>query len=104
MKLTIDGRRLFPGAELFNLKATHGMPLDFCVDEIINVAGIAVEWPGFIDAARSNGWWDFQTYKATQHALDKAGLPGPMQRGILLGMQKYMMAHAHPLMQEDQRG
>lgn len=28
----------------------------------INEYGFMIDWPEFIEAARRNKWWDFQTY------------------------------------------
>lgn len=94
--ITEDGKRLFPGATLFAMKATHGLPLDFALDRIINDAGMAVDWGGFIDAARENGWWDFQTIEAMGHALSDALLPRDVQREIVARAKLYMLANPHP--------
>lgn len=56
------------GRRLFELKATHGIPLDISVEKI-HGAGVAIEWTEFIKAARSNGWWDFRTIVVIEQAL-----------------------------------
>ena len=91
---------MFDGAVLFELKATHGFPLDFALDRIINQRGCAVDWVGFIEAARSNKWWDFQTYKVLQEGLLDAGLPRGMAREIELRFQRYVLKYPHPAMEE----
>ena len=90
---------LFAGHKLFELKSSQGLPLDFAIDRIINDAGMRVEWPSFIEAARKNKWWDYQTYEALCHALEDAGVDKNVQEGIRRGFQKYVLANPHPLMQ-----
>ena len=45
---TIDGKPMFDGAVLFELKATHGFPLDFSLDRIINQGGCSVDWAALL--------------------------------------------------------
>ena len=97
-RFTVDGKPLFPGALLFDLKATHGLPLDFALDQIIVQKGCAVDWVGFIEAARCNDWWDFQTYEFLCHGMADAQLPGEMQQGIRQGFQRYVLSCPHPKM------
>lgn len=60
---------VFPGDKLFQLKATHGTPLDVSLEIIMGQNALAVDWVGFITEARKNGWWDFQTVAAVEEAL-----------------------------------
>jgi hypothetical protein len=94
--LTEDGKRMFRGDVLFELKATHGFPLDFALDRIINDECMAVDWPAFIDAARKNKWWDFQIYETLCHAMVDAMLPRDMQDAIRTRFQRYVLAYPHP--------
>lgn len=80
--LTDDGKPMFCGRTLFEMKATHGLPLDFALDRIINEEGFVVDWVAFIDAARRNKWWDFQTYEVICHAMEDSMLPKCMQSAI----------------------
>ena len=87
--------KAFDGAALFELKATHGFPLDFAIDRITE-AGVGIDWNGFVEAARMNGWWDFQTYEVVSHALEDAGLP-PMDRDSVRGnLRRFILACPHP--------
>lgn len=61
--------QIFPGERLFELKATHGLPLEVAVDRLFD-SGVRIDWCGFIDCARSNGWYDFQTIRLIEQALD----------------------------------
>lgn len=100
----IDGKMvntispLFDGKTLFNLKATHGLPLDFALDQIINKRGLMVEWPGFVKAARENGWWDFQIMESIKHAMQDAELSKHMQMGIEHRLMAWILANPHPEM------
>lgn len=60
---------LFSGKTVFELKATHGLPLDVAVDRIIVQNNMAINWPEFICAARKNLRWDFQTISDIENAL-----------------------------------
>lgn len=88
--------RMFRGARLFGLKDAHGLPLDFALDAIINDRGMVVEWPGFIEAARAAGWWDYQTLAVMEHALQDAGVARDLTAGIVERAKLYVMAHEHP--------
>ena len=81
------------GKRVFQLKASHGLPLDFALDRIINQGGHAVAWVGFVEEARSNGWWDFQTFKVIEEGMEDAQLPRDMQQAIKGRLKVYMLAH-----------
>jgi alanyl-tRNA synthetase len=88
--------RTFPGATLFELKATHGFPIEFALDRIIDAGFRSVDWPGFIEAARSNEWWDFQTMRVLEEALRDSMLTQSVKRAISDGCKNYILAHRHP--------
>lgn len=96
--LTEDMKQMFRGDVLFDLKCTHGFPLDFALDRIINDEGMAVDWVAFIEAARKNNWWDYQTYEVICHAMEDASISREMQAEILLRFKLYVMANEHPKM------
>ncbi len=73
---------LFPGDTLFHIKDTHGLPLEMALDRIITDQGMAVDWVGFIQAARASGWYDFQTIKVISHALADADLPKDYREAV----------------------
>jgi alanyl-tRNA synthetase len=95
---TIDGKLLFSGRTLFELRSTHGLPLDFALSRVITGLGMAVDWVGFIETARRNNWWDYQTYEVICHGMEDAGLPKEMQSAIRTRFQKYVLLHQHPKM------
>jgi alanyl-tRNA synthetase len=82
-------RTVFNGAKLFELKATHGFPLDFALDRIINEKGMPISWVDFIEAARKNKWWDFQTIEVITHALEDAQVASKEE--IINRAKLYMM-------------
>lgn len=88
---------VFPGDVLFELKATHGLPLDVAIEQIFN-RGIVIDWVGFIEAARKNNWWDFQTYDVILDALRDALCDNELIDGIKLRFQMYVMNNPHPKM------
>lgn len=96
--VTEDGKKMFRGDVLFELKATHGFPLDFALDRIISQEGMAVDWVAFIEAARKNKWWDFQTYEAIDHAMVDAMITKDSRKAILDRFKLYVLRVPHPVM------
>ena len=94
--LTSDNKLIFSGRLLFELKATHGFPLDFALDKIINDNNMAVDWVEFIETARANKWWDFQTHEVLTHALIDAQVDKELKDQILLRFQLYVLQNKHP--------
>lgn len=86
------------GKFLFNLKTTHGFPLDFALDEIINVKGGAIDWPEFIEESRKNGFWDFQTHDLILYALQDASIDKDKINEIMARVKMYMLKNEHPAM------
>ena len=86
-------RYLVNGASVFNLKTRHGLPLDFALDRLINQGGHAIAWVGFVEEARRNGWWDFQTFQCIEEGMQDAQLPRDMQEAIKDRLKVYMLAH-----------
>ena len=60
---------MFSGKTAFELKATHGLPLDVVVDRVIVQNQTPINWPEFISTARKNLRWDFQTISDIENAL-----------------------------------
>jgi alanyl-tRNA synthetase len=88
--------KLYSGRKLFRMKDEQGLPLDFALAQIID-AGLAVDWPEFIETARESKWWDFQTIDAMEHALiDAAGKDYAHQ--VLLRAKLYILKNPHPAM------
>lgn len=81
----------FPGARLFELKATHGLPLDAAIDRIINKHRTAISWDGFLTQARANGWYDFQTMDVITQALEDALIDREMRLGIITRLKLYIL-------------
>ena len=81
---------MIAGSILFQLKATHGLPLDMALDRVID-AGLSVEWPSFIEEARKNGWPDFQTFDALRYGLQDAFIPQSAKSAVLDGFKRYVM-------------
>lgn len=84
---------LYPGSKLFELKATHGLPLDIAVDRIINFEQLRIEWPSFIETARKNGWWDYMTLEAIEVALTDSDINRMLRDGIIASIKMYMLAN-----------
>jgi len=83
--------KAFPGDKLFELKATHGLPLDVAVDRIVNTERMVIDWQGFIDQARVQGWYDFQTLDVAEQALTDADVPRDYRDAVVLRMKAYVM-------------
>lgn len=89
--------KYFSGRTLFELKATHGIPLDISLREICGVCGLTVRWDEFIEAARENKRWDFQTFDELKAALEDTGTFHKYDiEGVLEGFKHYVLQHPHP--------
>lgn len=89
---------LFPGSELFELRATHGLPLYLAIQGVYD-KGLIIEWPSYVEKARENGWWDFKTYEDLQYALPEALVPKEDAEEILYRMRLWILAN--PLVRPD---
>lgn len=85
--------KVYDGARLFELKATHGLPLEIAVDRIVNQEGLPINWGAFIERARSQGWYDFQTLDVAEHALTDADVSRDYRDAVILQMKLYIMNH-----------
>jgi alanyl-tRNA synthetase len=94
-------KKAFSGKLVFELKTVHGFPLDFAVDKIVNDRGFSIDWPEFVDTARANLWWDFQTFKVIQEALKEAQVPPETIAGITHGLRLYILNNPHPMVPEN---
>lgn len=86
---------VFPGARLFELRATHGLPLDIAINEIMVVKGLRIDWPGFIAQARNNQRWDFQIYDLIETGLQDAGVEKSAATEILKRTKLWMLENPH---------
>lgn len=89
-------QRIFSGVKLFHLKTTHGLPLEVAVDEIMNRHHLKVDWVEFIEEARKNKWWDFQTIDVIEQALTDADVDRGVRDAILLRTKIYMLEIPFP--------
>lgn len=80
---------VFPGARLFQLKATYGLPLEDAVVKVLS-QGLTIDWTGFVDEARKNQWWDFQTLEAITNVLAETLYSREATKEILHGVKCHM--------------
>lgn len=80
------------GKVAFELRATHGLPLDIIIDFVYE-AGMVIDWVGFIEAGRMNKRYDYQTYDTIAHALVDSIVDKESQRAILDRCQMYIMKY-----------
>ena len=86
---------LFSGSALFELKATHGIPWDITLEHVLS-KGYAVNWCEFIDCARKNKWWDFQTLEAITFVLQDVIEDKEVVQAIIDRMKLYILSNPHP--------
>lgn len=91
--------KLYSGKELFDLRCSHGFPLGIALDRIMTDSKLCIDWIGFIEAARSNEWPDFQTYKTIVHGLEDAEIAKPLREQISQACARYI-ASTNELYQE----
>lgn len=87
--------KMFSGAVLFELKATHGIPWDITLQNVIS-KGYTVNWPEFIECARKNKWWDFQTMDAITFVLQDVIENKEEVQEIISRMKLYILTNPHP--------
>lgn len=80
---------IFPGGRLFQLKATHGVPLEISLENLTS-RSMVVDWVGFIKEARLSGWYDFQTLEVIQNALADV-FDRDYQEAITLRLKRYIL-------------
>jgi len=85
--------KVFSGEKLFELKATHGLPLDVSLSEIMVKAGHRVNWPEFLETARKNGRWDFQTIPDIEVALMDAEVDRLIASEIVARCKEWVVAN-----------
>ncbi|UQT03023.1 alanine-tRNA ligase [Serratia phage vB_SmaS-Totoro] len=85
-----SGNQVFPGDRLFELKATHGVPLEISVAAILN-KGKVIDWSQFIEQARRNKFWDFQILDMITNAIQDAGLDPDYITGVVERTKFYML-------------
>jgi len=83
----------FCGRTLFQLKATHGLPLDVPVDRIINTEKWCIGWDDFILEAREQGWYDFQTIDVAEQALTDADVDRAYRDEVIKRMKLYVVKY-----------
>jgi len=86
---------LVPGSEVFRLKDERGLPLPVGIDLCLT-SGRSIEWPSFIEAARSAGWYDFQTFAQIKNALAEADVGDEYAHGVLQRFKLYVLTNPHP--------
>jgi hypothetical protein len=81
---------MIPGSLLFTMKTTHGLPLEFSLTRLFDDLK-TIDWRSFIDAARENGWYDFQTYRVFCEGLIDADVPASLRAAFISDVQRYIM-------------
>lgn len=84
------------------LKDTHGFPLEVAIDTILS-RNLFIRWISFIEAARKNLWWDFQTIPVVEHALQDAGCTREYIQNVIDRLKIYSYSVTHPELKENQR-
>lgn len=89
--------KLFSGTALFELKATHGIPFEVTLQNVIQ-KGYSVNWVEFIECARNNKWWDFQIIDSITPVLEDVVQDKDTVQHIIQRMKYYMLNNIHPEM------
>lgn len=87
--------KIISGAFFFEMKSTHGVPWDVALEQI-RVKGYTITWNEFIDAARNNKWWDFQTLEAITFVLQDVIQDKEEVQEIISRMKLYILNNPHP--------
>jgi len=86
-------QRIFQGKAAFELKATHGLPLDQVFHEVLVKRKLTIDWVGFLKAARSNNRWDFQTLPDIELSLSDAGVDQETIQAILQRCKLWILSN-----------
>jgi alanyl-tRNA synthetase len=81
---------LMPGSEVFRLKDQQGVPLSMTVGLCL-MRDVRIEWPSFIEAARSAGWYDFQTFAQLKAALTDADVGDEYTNAVVQRFKLYVL-------------
>lgn len=87
--------KIFSGSVLFELKATHGIPWDITLQNVLD-RGYTVDWVDFINCARRNKWWDFKTLDAITFVLQDVIPDKHEVEEIITRMKVYIINTPHP--------
>jgi hypothetical protein len=90
---------IFPGQLAFRLKDEKGMPLSMVIQNCLATNRI-IEWPSFIEAARTAGWYDFQTLAQLRAALSDADAGADYTDGVIQRFKLYVVKFPHPCLKE----
>jgi len=80
----------YPGDKFFHLKTTHGVSWTVAVYLVMVKYRFVIDWISFVQEARKNKWYDFQTVKAIESSLQESGVDRTLVDGIMLRMKHYM--------------
>lgn len=83
---------MFQGSRLFQLRATHGLPLGDALSRLVG-AGVTISWVSFLTEARTNGWYDFQSLDAIEQAWIDADLDPESLQPIVLRLKLWILAN-----------
>lgn len=88
---------MFPGSKIFRMKDTFGIPFEQTIGLCL-IRGRTIEWPSFIESARSAGWWDYRTLSQLKEALTSVDAGEDYDRGVIARFKLYVLANPHPKM------
>lgn len=82
--------RPFSGKKVFHYKATHGIPIDQAIAWLIG-HGYSIDWVEFIEEARANKWYDFQTIDVIETGLADSGVLPEYREAVVARAKLYIM-------------
>ncbi len=94
--------KVFSGSTLFELKATHGIPFDITLQNVLQ-KGYVVDWVDFIECARKNKWYDFQTMDAIIFVLQDVISDKNEVQEIISRMKLYITNNRHPMLCSEEK-
>ena len=96
--IALDGAHWYNGAHLFELSATHGLPLCMALDKL---GDMQIFWPAYIERARNNNRWDYQIYEDIEHGITDAEWPKKTIDDILDRVRLYCLKYPTPLREKE---
>lgn len=83
-------RKFIPGALVFKMKATHGVPVTETL-AVTSQKGCSVEWASFVDAALKDGWLGKQILSTIESSLREACFDHGYIDGVIARTKLYLM-------------
>lgn len=85
--------KIFDGAKAFQMKATHGLTLDIVIDHVMVKHSFTISWDKYIEEARRNKRFDYQTIQEIEVGLSDAGIDKAIVHETIQRAKLFILKH-----------